>query len=217
MDVTEYQQGGMYKTKVYLNQMQDLASRYKFNPMTGQYPCGEEIAAYVADKFSKFNAPMFLKLDNAGNLNHPAVYDVLSEYFVLPLNSPVQYPPYNGAIEEAQKELKTALRVKLANRPCCPKEHMEAYAEAVEHDLNHQSRPCLKGENACRVFFSKRRSFTRKERSDAYDWITDLQNNILLNEGVRPQSAWRTSVEAWLNMKGLITITINGKVSPSFF
>ena len=217
MDVTEYQQCGMYKTKVYLNQMQDLASRYKFSPMTGQYPCGEEIAGYVADKFSKFNAPMFLKLDNAGNLNHPAVYDVLSEYFVLPLNSPVQYPPYNGAIEEAQKELKAALRVKLANKSCCPQEHIEAYAEAVEHDLNHQSRPCLKGKNACRVFFSNRKSFTRKERREAYDWITNVQNNILCNEGVHPQSAWRTAVEGWLNMKGLITITINGKVSPSFF
>jgi hypothetical protein len=217
IDMTEYEQRDTGGAKLYLNQMQDLASRYKFSPMVGPLFCGEEIAGYVAQKFYRFNAPLILKLDNGGNLNHSAVYDVLHEYFVLPLNSPVKYPPYNGAIEEAQKELKAALGARLAHRSCCPREHMEAYAEAVEHDLNHRPRPCLKGKNACRAFFSNRRSFTKQERREAYDWITNLQNNILCSEGVRPQSAWRTAVEAWLNMKGFITITINGKVLPSFF
>jgi len=217
MDITEYEQRDADGAKVYFNQMQDMASRYKFSPMTGLFPCGEEIAGYVADKFFRFNAPLFLKLDNAGNLNHPAVCDVLSEYFVLPLKSPVHYPPYNGAIEEAQRELKSALRAKLAYRPCCPGEHIEAYAAAIEHELNHQIRPCLKGKNACQVYFTNRRSFTLKERKDAYDWITNMQNYILCSEDVRPQSAWRIAVEAWLCMKGFITITINGKVSPSFF
>jgi len=106
--------------------------------MTGDVPCGEEISGYLAATFDRFGAPLFLKRDNGGNLNHTAVNAVLADYFVLPLNSPVHYPPYNGAIEEAQTELKNGLAAKLSYKPSCQREHMEAYASSVEHDLNHQ-------------------------------------------------------------------------------
>jgi hypothetical protein len=217
MDPSLYGQRDASGEKVYLTQMQDLASRYKFSPMAGECPCGEEIAGYVADKFQKFGPPLFLKRDNGGNLNHPAVDDVLSEHFVIPLNSPVHYPPYNGAIEKAQTELKNGLVEKLAYRPCCPREHVEAYAAAVEHDLNHQPRPCLEGKIACQVFFTNRRAFSKWERRDAYVWIKSLQNDILCTEGVQPQAAWRIAAEAWLSKNGFITVTQNGKVSPNFF
>ena len=217
MDPCEYGQRDAAGAKVYLNQMQDLASRYKFSPLTGEVPCGEEISGYLAATFNRFGAPLFLKRDNGGNLNHAAVNNVLADYFVVPVNSPVHYPPYNGAIEEAQAELKNGLAAKLSYRPCCPRKHLEAYAGAVEHDLNHQPRPCLNGNNACQVYFSSRRTFTKWERRDAYVWITNLKNDILCSEGVQPQAAWRIAVEAWLRMKGFITISINGKVLPSFF
>jgi len=216
MDPCEYGQRDADGAKVYLNQMQDLASRYKFNPMTGDLPCGEEISGYLTETFNRFGPPLFLKRDNGGNLNHAAVNGVLAEHFVMPVNSPVHYPPYNGAIEEAQTELKNGLAGKLSRRPCCPREHLEAYASTVEHDLNHRPRPCLKGKNACQVYFTGRRAFTKWERRNAYAWITNLQNDIVCSEGVQPQAAWRIAVEAWLNMKGFITITVNGKVLPSF-
>ena len=214
MDPCEYEHGG----KVYLNQMQDLASRYKFTPMTGSMPCGEEIAGYLAATFNRFGAPLFLKRDNGGNLNHVAVNNVLSDFFVIPVNSPVHYPPYNGAIEEAQTELKNGLATRLAYRSNCPREHMEAYASTVEHDLNHQLRPCLNGSNACQTYFTGRRTFTKWERRDALAWLTDVQNDMLCSsDDVQPQAAWRIAVEAWLRMKGLITVSINGKVLPNFF
>jgi transposase InsO family protein len=175
MDPTEYDQRDEKNNKVHLNQMQDLASRYKFSPMAGSLPCGEEIAGYLTEVFRRLGPPLFLKRDNGGNLNHQAVNDVLSEHFVLPVNSPVHYPPYNGAIEQAQAELKNGLDSKLSYGPCCPTEHMEAYV-----------------------------------------WITGLQDAIVGSEGVQPQAAWRLAVETWLNMKGFITITINGKVLPGF-
>lgn len=216
MDTCEYGQSDLSGTKVCLNQTQDLASRYKFNPMAGDIPCGEEISGYLAAAFNRFGAPLFLKRDNGGNLNHTAVNDTLAEYYVLPLNSPGHYPPYNGAIEEAQSELKTGLASKLMNKPCCPLEHLEAYAAAVEHDLNHRPRPCLNGRTSCQVYFGGRRTFTKWERRDAYVWITNLQNDILSCEGIQPQAAWRIAVEAWLNTKGFITVTRIGKVLPSF-
>ena len=131
--------------------------------------------------------------------------------------SPAHYPPYNGAIEEAQAELKNGLAAKLSHLVCCPSEHLEAYAATVAHDLNHRPRPCLKGRTACQVYFASRITFTKWERRDAYAWITNTQDAILCNEGVQPQAAWRIAVEAWLNMKGLITITVNGKVLPYSF
>ena len=214
MDPCEYRED--LSEKVYLNHMQDLASRYKFSPMTGDIPCGEEIAGYLAAAFDRYGAPLILKRDNGSNLNHVAVNQVLSDYFVLPLNSPVHYPPYNGAIEEAQTELKNGLKTKLAHKPGCPREHLDAYASSVEHDLNHQQRPCLNGRNACQVYFAGKRTFTRWERRDAYVWIMDMRNDILRSDGVQPQAAWRIAVEAWLRRKGYITVTIQGKVSPNF-
>jgi cob(I)alamin adenosyltransferase len=213
MDPCEYQQHDA--AKVYMNQMQDLASRYKFGPLAGGILCGEEIAGHLAATFKRFGAPLFLKRDNGGNLNHVAVNDVLAEHFVLPVNSPVHYPPYNGAIEEAQAELKTGLSARLTYK-ACPGEHLEAYAGVVEHDLNHQPRPCLDGRNSCQAYFSSRRTFTRWERRDAYAWIANAQKDMLCCEGIQPQAAWRIAVEAWLKMKGYITVSINGKVSPYF-
>jgi len=217
MDPCEYEQRDETGAKVYLNQMQDLASRYKFSPLTGAVPCGEEISGHLAATFNRFGAPLFLKRDNGSNLNHAAVNNVLSDYFVLPVNSPVHYPPYNGAIEEAQAELKNGLAAKLSRKTCCPREHLEAYASTVEHDLNHQPRPCLNGKNSCLAYFTGKRTFTKWERRDAYVWIANVQNDILCSDGVQPQAAWRIAVEAWLRMKGFITVSINGKVLPNFF
>jgi transposase InsO family protein len=217
MDPCEYRQRDSTGNKVYLNQMQDLASRYKFSPMMGEIPCGEEISGYLTATFNRFGAPLFLKRDNGGNLNHAMVNDVLADYFVLPVNSPVYYPSYNGSIEEAQAELKNGLTAKLSYKPSCPREHLEAYAATVEHDLNHQPRPCLNGKNACQVYFAGKRTFTKWERRDAYAWITNLQNDMLCCEWVQPQAAWRVAVEAWLKKKGFITVIVNGKVLPNFF
>ncbi len=216
IDPSEYGQRNETGSKSSLSQMQDMSSRYKFGPMTGDIPCGEEVSGYLTSNFNQFGPPLFLKRDNGGNLNHSAVNDVLADYFVIPLNSPVHYPPYNGAIEEAQAELKNGLVAKLAYKPCCPSEHLEAYAATVAHDLNHKPRPCLNGRNACQVYFAGRRTFTKWERRNAYDWITNLQEDMLCCDGVQPQAAWRIAVEAWLNMKGFITITRNGKVLPNF-
>jgi hypothetical protein len=38
---------------------------------------------------------------------------VLARYGIMPLNSPPHYPPYNGGMECAVRELKTPLREKI--------------------------------------------------------------------------------------------------------
>jgi hypothetical protein len=218
MDGTEYDVG--LAGKIYLCNMQDLGSRYKFLPLVGEYPVGEEIAGYLSEKFDRYGAPLVLKRDNEGNMNHAAVNEVLEEFFVLPLNSPEYYAPYNGAIEESQREVKGNLREKLAlGLPDCF-DHLAAYAEAAVNDLNHRIRPCLDGRTSCQVFFAPadKPAFTKRERREIYDSIMERIERILSTmkqsgQSVR-ESAWRIAVESWLKSRGFIKVHINQKCHP---
>jgi hypothetical protein len=218
MDGTEYDVG--LSSKIYLCNMQDLGSRYKFLPLAGEYPVGEEIAGYLSEAFDRYGAPLVLKRDNEGNMNHSAVNDVLEEFFVLPLNSPEYYAPYNGAIEESQREVKSCLREKVGLSIVECQDHIGAYAEAVVHDLNHRIRPCLDGKTSCQMFFvpTDKPAFTKRERREIYDIIMDKVERILLTmkqsrQDVR-EAAWRIALESWLRSKGYIKVYINQKCHP---
>jgi len=218
MDFTEYDLG--MDGKIYLHNMQDLGSRYKFLPMAGGYPVGEEVAGYLSEMFDRYGAPLVLKRDNGGNMNHSVINDVLAESFVLPLNSPGYYAPYNGAIEESQREVKRCLREKLAlGLPDCF-DHVAAYAEAAVNDLNHRIRPCLNGRTSCQVFFvsTDKPVFAKRERRGIYDWVMERVERILLamnqsGQAVR-ESAWRIAVESWLRSRGYIKVHNNQKCHP---
>ncbi len=217
MDFTEYDLG---TRKIYLHNTQDLGSRYKFLPMAGGYPIGEEVAGYLSNQFDRYGAPLVLKRDNAGNMKHRAINEVLAESFVLPLNNPEYYAPYNGAIEESQREVKSCLRSRLMQSLADPGEHLSAYAEAAVNDLNHQVRPCLNGRTSCQAFFESghKPAFTKRERREIYDWMQDRVERILSamnqsGQAVR-ESAWRISVESWLRSKGHIKVHINQKCHP---
>jgi hypothetical protein len=218
MDGTEYDVG--LACKVYLCNMQDLGSRYKFLPLAGGYPVGEEIAGYLSEKFDRYGAPLVLKRDNEGNMNHSVVNEVLEEFFILSLNSPEYYAPYNGAIEESQKELKSCLREKLALGLPEYRDHLAAYAEAAVNDLNHRIRPCLNGRTSCQVFFESANKpvFMKRERREIYDSIMEKVERILSAMEQSAQDtrelAWRIALESWLRSKGYIKVYINQKCHP---
>ena len=155
-------------------------------------------------------------------MNHAAVNDVLAEFFVLPLNSPVYYAPYNGAIEESQREMKRCLREKLGLGLSCSREQIGPYAEAAAHDLNHRLRDCLGGRTSCQVYFGSgpKPVFTKRERRNIYDCLMERVGRILLSLNQSGQeareSAWRIAVESWLRSMGYIKVHINQKVSPNF-
>jgi hypothetical protein len=220
MDGTQYDTG--LTGKIYLCNMQDLGSRYKFLPLAGGYPVGEEIAGYLTEKFDRYGAPLVLKRDNEGTLNHLAVNEVMKEFFILPLNSPRDYAPYNGAIEESQRELKGCLQEKLALAMFNPQNHIAAYAESAVNDLNHRIRPCLNGRTSCQVFFEAgiKPALKKRERREIYDSIMEKVERILSameesGQAIR-ESAWRIAVESWLKSRGYIKPHIKTKVSPNF-
>jgi hypothetical protein len=225
MDVTEYDLG--LAGKMHLHNTQDLGSRYKFPPLAGECPVGEEVAGYLSEKFCRFGPPLFLKRDNGSNMNHGAVNGILSEFFVLPLNSPEYYAPYNGAIEESQRELKACLREKLIAAVLDSANPSPAvYAEVAAHDLNHRLRPCLLGKTSCQVFFSleERPIFSKWERREIYDILRERVERILVSMNQFDQSArqaaWRIVVEFWLQSRGFIKVHTPKKchlILPSFF
>ena len=62
---------GMQYIGCHVQNLQDMCSHYKFAPLTTAHmPCGEEIAGHLDRHLTRFGPPLFLKRDNAGNLNH---------------------------------------------------------------------------------------------------------------------------------------------------
>ncbi len=209
--------------KLHLHLVQDLASRYKFTPWVGEQVLGETVAVHLEQLFLQQGPPLVLKRDNGSNLNQQAVEEVLARYRVIPLNSPPHYPPYNGGMEGAVRELKTPLVEKILHHASMPESQVQLWAEVLAHDLNHRSRPCLDGQVACQVFQSARsamRVYTRRKRREAFDWINELTTILIQVGAVRTprhaETAWRLAVETWLQINVVITITPNPRVLPVF-
>jgi transposase InsO family protein len=206
-----------------LHQVQDLASRYKFTPWVGERVLGETVAHHLEQLFLRHGPPLVLKRDNGSNLNHQAVDEVLARHWVLPLNSPPHYPPYNGGVECAVRELKTPLREKILAHGPLPQSQVQAWAEVLAHDLNHRSRGCLDGHIACRIFQDAKpalQAYTLRKRREVFDWINELTRALIRVWAVHTQrqvaTARRLAVETWLQTNGVITITQNKKVLPIF-
>jgi len=206
---------------LHLHQIQDLASRYKFTPLVGGQVLGETVALHLEQLFLRHGPPLVLKRDNGSNLNHQAVDEVLARYLVIPLNSPPHYPPYNGGMECALRELKTPLVEKILVGGPTTASQVQVWAEVLAHDLNHRSRGCLRGYIACRVFQDAKaalRAYTLRKRKEIFDWINELIRELVQVSVVHTQrqaeTARRLAVETWLQRNGVITITQNPKVLP---
>ncbi|MGO9619357.1 MAG: hypothetical protein ACLP6W_23450 [Bryobacteraceae bacterium] len=209
--------------KLYLHQVQDLASRYKFTPWVGERVLGETVAVHLEQLFLRHGPPLVLKRDNGSNLNQQAVDEVLTRYLVIPLNSPPHYPPYNGGMECAVRELKTPLVEKILAGGPTTESQVQAWAEVLAHELNHRSRNCLHGHVACRVFQDAKpalKAYTLRKRREIFDWINELTKALIPVSAVHTQrqveTARRRAVETWLQRNGVITITQNKKVLPVF-
>lgn len=200
----------------------DLGSRYKFPPVSGCMLSGKDVAANLERLFKRYGCPLILKRDNHGNLNSWEVNEVLKKYFVIPLNSPAYYSPYNGSIEKANRDFKECLVEKLQRLTSGVREHLQIYSETVVHDLNHKHRDCLHGEISCQRFFNQKDNnrFNKRERRSIYNWIKSQTWAILQYMKDKSDkafnSAWRIAVETWLRMKGFIFVSVNGKVLPNF-
>jgi hypothetical protein len=94
---------------------------------------GESVAARLEQLFLGQGPPLVLKRDNRSNLNHKAVDEVLARHLVIPLNSPPHYPPYNGGMECAVRELKIPLVEKILSSGPIPESQVQVWAEVLAH------------------------------------------------------------------------------------
>jgi len=188
----------------YIHTIRDLRSRYQFEPLAGKMASGKEIATHLEKLFRKHGAPLFIKRDNGGNLNHKAVNEVLSKWLVIPINSPIHCPQYNGAIENAQKDWDRLMDPKdpfvLDNLKTC--------SAIAAHELNHNPRPVLGNRIPCTVFHgSGRLKVNKRYRKNAYEWIKNKSLELVAEEDKHPACAWRTAVLTWLQVNHYINIT----------
>jgi len=221
LDDAELARGNSHRLR--LHQVQDLASRYKFPPWVGARVLGETVAVRLEQLFVQYGPPLVLKRDNGSNLNQHAVDALLARYLVIPLNSPPQYPPYNGGMERAVRELKPPLVAQLRASGPIPASQVQGWAAGLAHDLNHRPRRCLGGHVACRVFQDARpalKAYTRRRRREIFDTINELTRTLIQARAVHTQrqaeAVRRLAVETWLQSNGVITITQNKKVLPIF-
>jgi hypothetical protein len=215
LDDTEHKEADAKKK---LHMTEDLGSKYKFQPLTGdKLATGEEVASHLDWLFEKDGAPLVLKRDNHANLNNAAVDEVLSRHMVIPLNSPAYYPPYNGAMERSQGEMKRQLESTGKNVLA----HIQTESELAAHDLNHKSRRSLKGDTACERFSGRKmllNKYDKRKRKEVFGYILAMAVGIVRKLGLKTtrelDHAWRLSVETWLRQNGHITVSVNGKVLP---
>jgi hypothetical protein len=133
MDDTEYHPDPAYP-KAYLHNLQDLGSRYTFEPLVGlALAHGEQIAAHLNELFEAHGPPLFLKRDNGGNLNHTLGGELLEAFLIIPVNSPCYYPQYNGGIEAGNREIKA----RLAQQPSMPSAFLAIQA-GLQQDVQPQ-------------------------------------------------------------------------------
>lgn len=221
MDTTEWERdaGGH---RLFAHGVQDLCSRYHFEPWVGRRNWGTDAAAWLRHLFHVHPPPLILKRDNGSPLNHPAVDEVLAEYHVIPLNSPPHYPRYNGAKERGFRELKEELKLDFQPAPLWrPREDYIAIAVTLLH-LNHRPKPCLQGRIACAVQFGETAPrFLPRERQSIFDLILkDFREMISRNNEELPDhpfrhQAWRRAVESWLRCHDLIRVTLNNNQDVS--
>jgi transposase InsO family protein len=203
--------------KVFLHTVQDLGSRYKFLPVTGEtLMSGEDVAAHLECLFELFGAPLVLKRDNHGNLNNQWVDDVLNRHLVIPLNSPAHYPPYNGGVERAQAEIKDLLRLTMERT-----KDVQIAGELAAYELNLKERRSLNRHCSCELFLSGKqliRKYHSRRRKEVYEEVLAMTVGSVKQSGLITQraidSAWRFSVETWLRKNGHITVSKNPKVLP---
>ena len=196
--------------KYYIQTIRDLASRYIITPYFTHTPTDEENAHALEKAFKCHGAPLLLKRDNGKNENGTAVAAVLAKWHVMPLNSPVAYPQYNGSVERAQDEIQKELAAAAIPTPCAS-EHAAAHIARAAHELNHNPREVIGGECACIRFHNgkKRAKVTLTQREEVKRKIVKIAADILAETGDRTKAdapkAWRKAVEKWLLETGQVT------------
>jgi transposase InsO family protein len=202
----------------------DLGARFNVGVLGAERIAkGEQVAACLEEAFKTFGAPIFLKRDKGSNLNDRHVDQVLAEWYVIPLNSPTAYPPYNGSIECEQRLLKRELEARVGPAVQTPLEYRQA-CELAGHRLNHRRRRVLGGRTPCAALQDGlgwvRQIYNRRKRKEVFDRIEGMAVDIIRrlrdDRDMVPDIAWRYACETWMQQNSLIRVTKPKEASPHY-
>lgn len=213
-DVTNIVKDRPTSGRLYVNTVQDLCTRYKFDIGIKPFLNGPSVAKRLAALFKRYGAPLILKRDNGSNLDCREVNAVLAEHWVLPLNSPPHYPLFNGAVERGNREIKEAVHNEIINRITGQNPvrsiDLNLVAKVAVNELNHRRRRSLDGRIACEIYHQKknRLNLSRTQRKRIFHDIAQRTQILAGNIGggtAAVATAARITLVDWLSERRYIT------------
>lgn len=220
IDATEYGRDELGR-KLYIVATRDLASRYYFEPLVTLSTTGVAVTEHVRALFRRHGAPLVLKRDNGSPFKNESLDTLLAEACVIPLTSPANYPRYNGAIENAIRELKETIDGLSPRLWISSSRALSHLTNAAVQLRNGVPRRCLGQQSAAQNYHHQPRSrFDKRRRHTIFEWIKTRSTVIIqkMNTAYHrsASAAWRRATESWLRRQGLISVSTNQQVSPHF-
>jgi len=220
IDATEYGRDE-FGRKLYIVATRDLASRHYFEPLVTLSTTGVAVTEHVRALFRRHGVPLVLKRDNGSPFKNESLDALLAEACVIPLTSPANYPRYNGAIENAIRELKETIDDLSPGLPLNSVPVLSRLAHAAVQLRNGVPRPCLDQQSAAQNYHHQPRSrFDKRRRHAIFEWIKTRSTVIIEKMNTAhhrsASAAWRRATESWLRRHDLISVLTNQQVSPLF-
>ena len=216
LDTTQY---GPQKIKI--TPLRDLASKYQVpTPLVAAREDGDRIARYLEQMFQREGPPLFLKRDLGSPLNCAALDQVLERHWVLPLNSPLAYPQYNGSMERSMRDLKQALDARRL-QPAFTAMSPALQVELVTHQLNHRSLRSIGGLTPCQFYHDpacrlRLHAATREKIfRELFEQYWQYVQCMTQRTRHHLNAAWRLVVESWLRRQGWISVWENHQPNVS--
>jgi hypothetical protein len=201
----------------------DLASHFHFEPLLLKAENAHANLQWLMGLIDRYGPPMVLKRDNGSPFNTPEIDDLLAARGILPLNSPVCQPSYNGAIEHGIGSFKRELETLIdPGKPIDLQMALPQLVRAVTHLRNARPRRSLRRISPATAYHQHAHyAPTRVERYQIFEWIlghaqAKLETTWETSDHYARAATWRRSVETWLRCQGLISVTRNPKPSPHF-
>jgi hypothetical protein len=201
----------------------DLASHFHFDPLVLKAESALHNLHWLQQLCSRHGAPLLLKRDNGAPFNAPILDDFLAGNGILPLNSPIRHPSYNGAIEHGVGSFKRAVYAALVpDQPVPEIPKLLPLIRAIIHLHNTRPRRSLAGLTPAQACFHHRPGpWSRARRHEIFGWICAHAQTMLgtkweMSDHHARAAAWRRSVVAWLRCQHLITVSRKPQPSPLF-
>jgi hypothetical protein len=201
----------------------DLASHFHFEPLVLHAESALHNLEWLQRLCSRHGPPLLLKRDNGAPFNAAILDGFLAANLILPLNSPIRRPSYNGAVEHAVGSFKRAVLAALdPGQPVPDIPKLLPLIRAIIHLHNSRPRRSLAGLTPAQAYFHHcPRPWSRARRQQIFDWIcaharTMVETKWEMSDHHVRAAAWRRSVVAWLRCQHLITVSRKPQPSPLF-